>query len=136
MSTDPAPPPPGTIGELPLQDLLRGIGQRVGRLVSSEVDLAKAEAAADLEERLGKARDVGIAAGTGFLGLLLVLVAVVLLLATAVAAWLAALIVAAPFLVGAGIFTVRFRNARTRPPLQATNQTLKDDAAWIRSVTR
>ena len=136
MSTIPAPPPPGTIDDLPLRELFRGIGQRIGRLVSTEVELAKAEAEADLTERLAKARDIGIAAGAGFVGFLLLLVAVVLLLATAIAAWLAALIVAVPFLVAGGIFTARFRNAKTHPPLQATGQTLKDDVAWIRNATR
>ncbi len=134
MSTIPAPRPPGALDDLPLGDLLRGIGQRIGRLVSTEVELAKAEAEADITERLAKVRDVGIAAAAGLFGLLLVVAAAVLLLATAVAAWLAALLVAVPFLAAAGVFAARFKKARMHPPLEATKQTLKDDAAWIRNV--
>lgn len=124
------------LSDLTLRDLLHGLARRLGRLVSAEVDLARAEAEADLDERIHQARDGAIAGVACLIGVNLVLVALILALSTLVAPWLAALVIAAPFLVAAGVFAARFRGVPPGLPLKETRRSLGEDLELMRGAVK
>jgi uncharacterized membrane protein YqjE len=112
---------------------LKQLAGQTTRLVKLELELAKAELAGKAGS-LGKG--VGLLVAAGLLGLLalgVVTAAAVLALATAVAGWLAALIVFAVYLVAAaaigllGLHTVK--HATPLVPERAINS-LKGDLKW------
>lgn len=116
--------------------LLQRLSDQTRRLAAQEVELAKTELKV-------KARAAGVAGGllgaAGLLGLLALLTltaGMVLALATAVAGWLAALIVTAVYLVLAASLGLlgRSRMARALPlaPTQAI-QGVKEDIAWLKT---
>jgi uncharacterized membrane protein YqjE len=124
------------VDELEVGVLLKRLSDQTRRLAQQEIELAKAEFS-------GKARDAGVGAGLlgaagllGLLGLLTLTATVVLALATAVAAWLAALIVTGLYLVGAALLGLlgRARMAKAAPlaPKQAL-ESVKEDVAWLKS---
>lgn len=119
----------------------RSLGQIVGAvatdlstLVRQELDLAKTE----IKEEAGRAgKGAGLLAGAGVAGQLM-LVFVSLCLMFLLDNWMplevAALIVAAVWLVVALVLgqTGRSALARTNPALPETQRSLKEDAAWAR----
>jgi uncharacterized membrane protein YqjE len=105
--------------EKPTADLVKDISDQATRLVRSEIELAKAELAA-------KGKQAGIGAGMfGGAGLFAVFgfgaltAAAIAALATAVATWLAALIVAVVYFAVAGIAGLlgKGRVQQATPPL-------------------
>src|SRR3954470_9322341 len=85
-----------------LAELGRRLGEQTTRLVQQEVELAKAELA-EKGKRIGVGAGAFSAAGLlGVFGLGVLTAAVILALATAMDAWLAALIVAVVYLAVAG----------------------------------
>jgi hypothetical protein len=121
--------------EQSIGELAKQLSDQTSRLVRQEVELAKAE--------LGeKARSAGIGAGmfggAGMLGLYALgalTAAAILALATAVAAWLGALIVAAVYGAIAGILamTGKTRMRRATPPMpQEALQSAKEDVEWTK----
>jgi uncharacterized membrane protein YqjE len=117
-------------------ELLKRFSDQARRLAQQEMELAKAELSV-------KAKSAGIATGlfggAGLFGLLAVLTltaAAVLALATTVAAWLAALIVAAVYLVIAGLLALvgRARMSQATPlaPTLAI-KSVKEDVEWLKN---
>jgi hypothetical protein len=122
--------------ERPVGDLVRELSEQTSTLVRKEVELAKAELAA-------KGKRAGIGAGmfggAGLFGLYALgalTAAAILGLATAVAPWLAALIMAVVYGAIAGVLALQGRNkvqAATPPvPEQAVDST-KEDVAWVKT---
>jgi uncharacterized membrane protein YqjE len=117
-------------------DLLRQLSEQTTTLVRQEIELAKLE----LTE---KGKKAGIGAGMfggagalGFYALGALTACVILALATAVAGWLAALIVAVVYSAGAGVLALTGKNkvAEAGPPVpeQAVDST-KEDVRWVKT---
>src|SRR3954452_5769324 len=97
----------GTRTDRPIGELMRDLSDQTTALVRNEVELAKAELAV-------KARSAGIGAGMfggagalGFYALGALTATLILALATAVDAWLAALIVTVAYGTVAGLLALR-----------------------------
>ena len=113
-----------------ISDLMRQLTEQTTRLAQKEIELAKVEMSA-------KGKRLGIGAGAfGGAGLVAVLgpgavvAAAILLLATAVTAWLAALIVAVVLFAIAGVLALlgkRKVDEATPPVPEATLETVKED---------
>lgn len=95
-------PPRGDAGDLPVSELLKRASEQTSRLVREELRLAQLE----MQQ---KAKHAGIGAGmlggagiVALFGVAVLIATVILLLATAMDAWLAALIVAVVLLAAAG----------------------------------
>jgi hypothetical protein len=122
-----------------VSDLLKQLSDQTATLVRQELDLAKAELSV-------KGRQAGIGAGmfgaAGLVGLFAVgalTACLVLLLATGVTAWLAALIVAAVYGAVAGALALagKGRVQRAVPPMPGqTVQTIKEDVELTRERVR
>jgi hypothetical protein len=136
----------GDLRDAPVGEIVKSVSEGAKTLAGKEAQLAKAE-------MVGKAKEVGIGAGMfGGAGYLLNLVAIGLMLtaifalATAVDAWLAALIVTVVLLAVAGVLALKgkkkIQNAGPPVPEQAiesmkqTIQTVKEEAAWGLNQTR
>jgi membrane protein len=120
-------------------DLVRQLSEQTSTLVRQEVELAKAELALK-----GKRAGLGIGmfSGAGLLalyGIGALVAAAVLALTTAVAAWLAALIVAAVLGSLAGMLALRGRAEVTQatPPVpEAAAESVKEDVQWVKTRAR
>jgi MFS family permease len=119
-----------------LGELVKQLSEQSSRLARQEVELAKAELAV-------KGKRAGIGAGMfggagalGFYALGALIAAAVLGLATAVAAWLSALIVAAVLAAIAGILALQGKNKveQATPPVpeQAT-ESVKEDVEYAKT---
>jgi MFS family permease len=119
-----------------IAELVKQLSEQTSRLARQEVDLAKAEVTA-------KGKRAGIGAGmfggAGLVGLYAVgalVAAAILGLATAVDAWLAALIVAVVLAAIAGILALqgRMKVKQATPPVpeQAT-ESVKEDVQWTKA---
>lgn len=126
----------GAATEKPVGDLLKDLSQQTSTLVRQEMELARAE----LTQK-GKAAGMGAGmfGGAGLLGLFALgalTACFILALATAVDAWLAALIVAAAYGAVAGVLALAGRSKvqQATPPVpeQATDST-KETVEWTRS---
>jgi uncharacterized membrane protein YqjE len=123
----------------PVGELLKQLSEQTSTLVRQELELAKAE----LSEK-GKAAGLGAgmfgAAGLlGFLALATLTAAAVLALATAMDAWLAAVLVAAVYGAGAGVLAVigKSRVQEATPPLpEQTQESVKEDVEWTKRSAR
>ncbi len=117
-------------------ELLRRLSDQTRRLAQQEVELVKAELTI-------KAKAAGVGGGllgaAGLLGLLSLLTltaTLVLALATALAAWLAALIITVLYLALAAVFAVLGRGRVLKAtPLAPTRalQSVKEDVAWLKN---
>jgi uncharacterized membrane protein YqjE len=116
-------------------ELVRDLSTQVSTLVRQELELAKVELTA-------KGKQAGIGAGMfGGAGLLAlygvgaVVAAAILALSTAVAGWLAAIIVAVVLFVVAGVLALlgKQRAQRAAPPVpEQTLQTIKEDVRFTK----
>ena len=117
-------------------ELVKQLSEQSSRLARQEVELAKAELVI-------KGKQAGIGAGMfggagvfGFYGLGALIAAAVLALATAVTAWLAALIVAAVLAAIGGILALQGKHKveQATPPVpeQAT-ESVKEDVQWAKT---
>jgi MFS family permease len=119
-----------------LAELVKQLSEQTSRLARQEVELAKVELQA-------KGKRAGIGAGmfggAGLFGLyaLGALVAAAILgLATAVTAWLAALIVGAVLAAVAGILALQGRGQvqRATPPVpEQASESVKEDVQWAKT---
>lgn len=120
----------------PVGDLVKQLSAQTSTLVRKEVELAKAELAI-------KGKQAGIGAGMfggaglfGFFGFAGLTATFILALATAVASWLAALIVTAVYGAIAGVLAFQGKNKvqEATPPVpeQAVDST-KEDVAWVKT---
>jgi MFS family permease len=126
----------GPASEASLAELVKQLSEQSSRLARQEVELAKAELAV-------KGKRAGIGAGmfggAGMLGFYAVgaLVATAILaLATAITAWLAALIIAVVLAAIAGVLALqgktKVQQATPPVPEQAT-ESVKEDVQWAKT---
>jgi hypothetical protein len=120
-------------------ELVKQLSEQTARLARQEVELAKAEL-------VQKGRSAGIGAGMfggagvfGLFALGALTAGVILALATALPAWLAAVVVAAAYGAVAGVLALTGRRSvqRATPPVpeQAT-QSVKEDVEWAKTRAR
>ena len=125
--------------ERPVAELLRELSDQTTTLVHKEVELAKLEMA-EKAKRAGLG--AGMFGGAGLVGLYALgalTAAIVLLLATAMTGWLAALIVAAVYAAIAGGLALYGRSEvqQATPPVpeQAT-ESVKEDVQWAKTKAK
>jgi MFS family permease len=116
-------------------ELVKQLSEQTSRLARQEVELAKAELAV-------KGKRAGIGAGmfggAGLFGLYALgalTAAAILALATAVAGWLAALIVAAVYGAVAGVLALQGKRkveAATPPVPEQATESVKEDVRWAK----
>jgi MFS family permease len=125
--------------ERPIGDLLKQLSEQTSTLVRQELDLAKAE-------MTQKGKQAGLGAGlfgaagiTGLLALGALTACLILLLATFLEPWIAALIVAAVLGAVAAVLALtgkgRIQEAAPAVPEQ-TVDTVKEDVAWAKTRAR
>ena len=132
--TDPGGPKDAGMG-----DLVKQLSEQTSNLVRAEVELAKVE----LSEK-GKRAGIGLGAfgAAGIVGLFAFgafTAAVIMLLATAVASWIAALIVFAIYVVVAGVLALTGRSQvqqATPPAPERTIATSKQDVQTIKESAK
>jgi uncharacterized membrane protein YqjE len=122
--------------ERPVAELLKELSEQTSTLVRQEVELAKLELTQ-------KGKRAGIGAGmfggasvVGLYALGALTAAIILILATAMTAWLAAVIVAAVYGVVAGGLALagRTRVKQATPPVpQQATQSVKEDVRWAKA---
>jgi membrane protein len=122
--------------ERPVAELLKELSEQTSTLVHQELELAKLELAQ-------KGKRAGIGAGmfggasvVGAYAVGALTAAIVLLLATAVAGWLAALIVAATYglLAGGLALAGRAQVQEAAPPVpQQATESVKEDVQWAKA---
>jgi len=125
--------------ERSVPELLKQLSQETSTLVKMELDLAKAE-------MTQKGKQAGLGAGFVGVGALLALGAfgafttfLILILATFMKNWLAALIVAAVYGAIAAFLALRGKKElqEAGPPApEQTVETLKEDVEWAKTQTR
>jgi MFS family permease len=125
-----------TASEASVAELVKQLSEQTSRLARQEVELAKAELAA-------KGKRAGIGAGMfggagvfGFYAVGALVATAILALATAVSAWLAALIVAVVLAAIAGVLALqgktKVQQATPPVPEQAT-ESVKEDVQWAKT---
>jgi uncharacterized membrane protein YqjE len=129
-------PPGGDPNDLPIGDLLKRASEQTSRLVREELRLAQLE----MQQ---KARHAGIGAGlfgaagvVALFGVAVLIACLVLVLATALDAWLAALIVAVVLLAVAGAMALAGKHqvAEATPPKpERTIDSVHDDIDEIKA---
>lgn len=120
----------------PVGELLRELSEKTSTLVRQELELAKLE----LTQK-GKRAGLGVgmfggAGALGFYALGALTAAVILLLATTMAGWLAALIVAAGYGVVAGGLALigKDKVQQASPPLpERATESVKEDVQWTKA---
>ena len=120
-------------------ELLRELSQQTATLVRQELELAKAE----LTEK-GKqvGRGAGLLSGAGAVALVAfgaLTACFIALLATAMATWLAALIVAVVYAAIAGVLALvgkRQLEQATPPAPEQTIETVKEDVQWAKTQAK
>jgi uncharacterized membrane protein YqjE len=119
----------------PIAELVKQLAEQTRTLARQEVELAKAELA---EKGRQAGLGVGMLGGAGLLGVFALAVltaAVVLALATAMEAWLAALIVAVAYGAVAGVLALSGKRQvqESAPPIpDQTVETVKEDVQWAK----
>jgi uncharacterized membrane protein YqjE len=130
-----ATPPPGAGPEPTLGALVHDLSTQIPELVRSEVRLAQAE----MTEK-GKRAGLGLGMFSGagvlaFLGLATLVATAILALALVLDPWLAALVVAAALLLGAGLLALLGKNqvVEATPPMpERAVDGLKEDLATVK----
>jgi uncharacterized membrane protein YqjE len=128
---------PSDLREQSIGDLLKQLSQETSTLVRQEMALARAELT---EQGKRAGTGAGILGGAGVAGLLTLgsLTAMLIaLLDTAMATWLAALIVTVLWGVVAGVLALQGRNKikEATPPAPQTVETVKEDVRWAKTRT-
>jgi|SwirhisoilCB2_FD_contig_41_4021194_length_1068_multi_4_in_0_out_0_3 uncharacterized membrane protein YqjE len=125
-------------GKRPVGDLVRDLVGDIEKLLRSEVRLAKAELTEKTERAAKAGGSLGGAAAAALLGGMCLVATCVAALATAMAVWLAALIMGVLLVIAAGMLYARgrsiLRNFRIAP--EQTVETLKEDAEWMKNRTK
>lgn len=136
MATQHPGPPGQDLREESIGDLLKRLSQDTSTLVKQEMALARAELT-EQGKRAGKG--AGMLGGAGIAGLLTLgaLTATLIgVLDTAMAFWLAALIVTVVWAAIAGVLALQGRNEikEATPPAPQTVETVKEDARWAKTL--
>jgi uncharacterized membrane protein YqjE len=135
-----APPPPSSSPDdtRSLGDIVGDIATDLSDLVKQELELAKVELRKDAA-RAGKGAGMFGAAGVaGLLTLIALTLTLIWLLDNWMPLELAALILTVIWAVVAGVLALRGRKEfqQMAPPLETTQQTLKEDVQWARTQSR
>lgn len=117
-------------------DLIRRLVNNISGLVDREIEIAKQEAREDISKTLTSAILLISGGALIVLGLVSIVVAIILALALAMPGWLAALIVAAFFLVIGAVLALIGKNKLVTRPLKRTRESLREDIEWARSQVR
>ncbi len=121
--------------ERPTADLLRELSEQTTTLVRKEIELAKVEL---VEKGKRAGAGAGLFGGAALLAAFAfgaVTACLILALATAVAGWLAALIVGVVYAAIAGAFALAGRKQvkRATPPIpEQAVETTKEDVEWVK----
>ena len=115
-----------------IRELVAEISAKVALLARKEIALAKAEVKSDLRAQISTAKGLVVAALCVLLGINMLLVALVFVLTAYMAAWLAALLVAAVLLVCGGIVGYLSWSRRVTRPLTLTRKTLRETGQWAK----
>ena len=126
----------GAASDASLAELIKQLSEQSSRLARQEVELAKAELAI-------KGKRAGVGAGMfggagvfGFYGLGALIAAAILILATAITAWLSALIIAVVLGAIAGILALQGKSKvqQATPPVpQEATESVKEDVQWAKT---
>ena len=126
----------GAPSEASLAELIKQLSEQSSRLARQEVELAKAELAY-------KGKQAGMGAGMfggagvfGFYGLGALIAAAILVLATAMTAWLAALIIAVVLAAIAGVLALQGKakvQQATPPVPEEAAESVKEDVQWAKT---
>lgn len=124
----------GDVGEQTLGQLVSRATADLSTLVRKEIELAKAEVAAEAKKAGKGVGFLGGAGGLAFMGWVVLTFAAVWGLNEALPLWLSALLVGLVYLVLAGILGLLGKKALSRldPPPRRTISTVKEDVAWVR----
>lgn len=115
----------------------RAVAEDASALVRAEIELAKAEAGAAAREKAAGAALAAAGATFGFLALQALLVTLGLVLALVLPGWAAAGVVALALLaLTGGLLAVAKRRLSRPVRMQATKETLEEDAEWARTRLR
>jgi hypothetical protein len=123
------------LDDQPVADLLRQLSEQTATLVRQEMELAKAELTVK-GKRMGVG--AGMFGGAGLFGLYALgalTACLILVLATAIAPWLAALIVAVVYAAIAGVLalTGKGKVQQATPPVpEQTVDSVKEDVKWTK----
>ncbi|MCW3023177.1 MAG: phage holin family protein [Conexibacter sp.] len=127
----------GDLRERPIGELLKQLSEETSTLVRQELALARAELEAQ-GKRAGMG--AGMLGGAGVAGLLTLgalTATLIAVLDTAMATWLAALIVTVIWAAVAGVLALQGRNKikEATPPAPQTVETVKEDVRWAKTRT-
>jgi uncharacterized membrane protein YqjE len=120
----------------PVSELVKQLSEQTSTLVRKEVELAKAELAIKGKKAGAGAGMFGGAGLFGFFAFAGLTATFILALATAVAPWLAALIVTAVYSAVAGVLALQGRNKvqeATPPVPERALDSTKEDVAWVKT---
>ena len=134
-----APESPGAHDEASVAELVKQLSEQTSRLARQEVELAKAELVAKGKRAGLGAGMFGAAGVVGFYALGVLIATAVLGLATAVSAWLAALIVAVVLASIAGVLALTGKSnvsAATPPVPEQASESVKEDVEWTKTRAR
>jgi MFS family permease len=122
--------------DAPVAELVKQLSEQSSRLARQEMELAKAELSV-------KGKRAGIGAGMfggagmlGFYALGALIAAAILVLSTAVTAWLAALIVALVLAAIAGVLALQGKSKvqQATPPVpEQASESVKEDVQWAKT---
>jgi hypothetical protein len=101
-------------------------------LAKKEIELAKSELRQDIQREVAMAKGLGVAGLCAIWTVSMMLVAAAFALATVMAGWAAALIVAAAVLLVGTIAGLLGWGKRVKQPLEATRRTVKEGATWAK----
>jgi len=119
----------------PVSDLVKQLTEQTKTLVRQEIELAKAELTVKGKKAGLGAGMLGAAGLLGFFAFAVLTACFVLALDTAMAAWLAALIVAVLYGAAAGVLALSGKKQVTEatPPVpEQTVETVKEDVQWAK----
>ncbi len=124
-----------TMSDRSIAELLRQLSDQTATLVRQELDLAKAEVAVKGKKAGMGAGMFGAAGILGLYGVGALTACVILALSTAIAGWLAALIVAVVYGAIAGVLALTGKNKVQEgvPPVpEQTVESVKEDVQWTK----
>jgi uncharacterized membrane protein YqjE len=116
-------------------ELVREVVRDVGQLAKTQIELAVAEARADLRAGLGSVATMGAAAVAALLTVNLLLATAVIALARWLPAWAAGLLVSGVVAVVAVVAGLLGWRKRVRVPLERTRRSLEEDTRLTKVPT-
>jgi len=126
-----APPSPSAVS-MPTSELISRTVAQVTELGKTQIQLAMAEARADLKAELRATKGLGIAAWAGLSAIQLLLVAAAFALAQVIPGWAAALALAGVLALVAGIAGAWGWSRRVRTPMERTRREIEEDVQWAK----